>query len=71
MVKLVMREWKPGFLAISMIQLCRKFQGWGLKEAKQRLERFLDGEALELRFPDEQTAASFREKAEKLFVVFD
>ena len=71
MAKLVMKEWNSGFLVISMTHLCREYQGWGLKEAKQQVERFLGGEKLELEFPDAATAAAFRQEAEKLFVVFE
>jgi hypothetical protein len=49
MTKVIITGWHRNFLAISFVKLVRKATGEGLASAKNKLDRILEGQAIENR----------------------
>jgi hypothetical protein len=58
--------WKPGLQTVSLVLVVMKHTGASLIEAKGLVERLLDGNPVDLSFPDRKTCELFRTEAEGL-----
>lgn len=60
-----------GALPVSMIKAIREYSTGSLKDAKERFDRFLDGEEVILEFSSLERRDAFRAEAERYGFVLD
>jgi ribosomal protein L7/L12 len=61
MTKVIITGWHRNFLAISFVKLVRKATGEGLASAKNKLDRILEGQVIEIEIVDDLAGTFLRE----------
>lgn len=56
--------WRKGFKKVSMNRLLREFSGMNLSEAKEAVDKILDGETLEIRLTCKENEGVFIKEVE-------
>lgn len=68
MVTVKIRGWRPGLIAIDLIQLIQTEQSIGLTEARRLAHAIIDNDPIEFEFETEERAELFRAKLHELGV---
>lgn len=66
MAQVVLTEWQPGLQKVQLTRLIQSSTGLPFRQAKDCVDRFLEGEAVQFALPTEAAAAAFSTEAERL-----
>ena len=65
-MQLVITGWKPGIKRISLLDLVRQHNHWGLKAGKEAVDGLLDGKEIVIECKDEAQYFAVRQEVERL-----